>query len=316
MKNFNIFKISSIILIFCLFNCCDDKDKDSPNKTNNIDDIIGTWDLIGITSVHGNETYHVPQEEIDEDPLSYIYYDDGTAESYYKEKFTNFDWTADEKKLYCYSNVGVVIASYTYTVNSENLDLTFPMGDHTVTHQFKRQPNGPTSITLKHLENMTFEQWELIFGEVLMTGPGTLTGMEVGPANSDWDGIEIIEEVFQAPDGDPCDLAALVGKPDGFFCSCDGDPCAETFTVGNKYFNTPPGFADAEHNVFWDIHKINSLTSSLLHFVNLSHCTVKCIQVYSFNEKIIGKFLVTYDLTRDDESGKTVVSVNKTPISN
>jgi hypothetical protein len=293
--------------------------RDNPVAPTDDQLLVGTWDLVAIRSVNQQgDIYEVPPEEIAADPLTYILRPDGTGTQIYQGTNSEFSWMAQGDKLITTSQgVG---QQYVYSVNSTTLTLTFKVMDDesgevfTVTHQFDRQPDCPTFTTLKRLDQVTIEQWAQYFGDVLVTGAGAFTGIEVGPSNQDWDGIKIEENVIQVPFGDPCNLAAQIGMPDGFFCSCEGNPCEAVFTVGAKFAGTPANVADAQHNVFWDLHKITSPTVSILHHVGQSNCTIQCIQEYSCSGRVIGKYLITYTLTRDDTVGKTRVSVVKTPL--
>jgi hypothetical protein len=308
-----------LLLLFgtLLISCS--KDHKNPVESADGQLLVGTWNLVAIRSVsESGNVYDVSPDEIAADPLTYILRSDSTGTTIYQESESEFFWTVQGNKLITTFYGGS--QEYLYTVNSTTLTLTFQEYDDeseencTITHRFTRQSGCPSNTTIKHLEQITIEQWEEYFGEVLLTGAGALAGIEVGPPGENWDGFKITETVTSAPDGDPCGLASAVGKPAGFFCSCDGNPCAAVFTVGAKFAGTPLGVGDAEHNVFWDLHKIPSKTVSLLHYAGLSECTISCIQEYSCNGTVIGRYLITYILTRDDAFGKTRVSVNKTPL--
>jgi hypothetical protein len=315
----DVISVALILLFGVSLTSCN---KSNPKPTAPADKqlLVGTWSLVGVRSVseHG-EVYDVPPDEVAADPLTYIFRSDGTGTQIYKGSDSEFSWSAQGDKLNVTRDWGPW--EYVYSVNSSTLSLTFDVEDdesgetYINIHTFTRLPNCPTYTTLKHLDAVSIEQWQHYFGDILMTGAGAFTGIEVGPSSENWDGLNIQESVRPAPDGDPCGLASRVGKPEGFFCSCDGSPCQALFTVGAKFAGTPPGVADAEHNVFWDLHRIPSLTESLLHRLSLNDCTVSCIQEYSCSGVVIGRYLITYTLTRDDALGKTRVSVVKTPLA-
>lgn len=101
--------------------------------------IVGTWDLIGITSTAGGKTYTVPSDEIEADPLTYTFYDDNTGVQYYKGQESSLQWSTSGNILYTDSS------SYTYSVNSTTLKLTFQVTSdddgitYTITHTFTRR---------------------------------------------------------------------------------------------------------------------------------------------------------------------------------
>ena len=125
-----------IVLASSVFTDCS---KTNVNPTNNPEDLIGTWDLYEVTSVKGDETNTAPQEVIEEWALSYTFFKDRTGIQYYQGTVNDIKWTADKTTFESISNVGVVIASWTYTVNSEKLNFSFPSGEYTITHKFNRR---------------------------------------------------------------------------------------------------------------------------------------------------------------------------------
>jgi hypothetical protein len=101
-------------------------------------DIVGTWDLVRIVSVRDDgETYEVPSEEIQEDPLTYIFNSDHTAIQIYQGDTATFSWNLSGNKLITDD------MTYTFTVNSTTLTLTFQVMDegrtYTITHYFSRR---------------------------------------------------------------------------------------------------------------------------------------------------------------------------------
>jgi hypothetical protein len=101
-------------------------------------DITGTWDLVRIVSVRDDgETYEVPSEEIQEDPLTYIFKSDHTGIQIYQGDSLPFTWNISGNKLITDD------MTYTFTVNSTTLTLTFQVMDegrtYTITHYFSRR---------------------------------------------------------------------------------------------------------------------------------------------------------------------------------
>ncbi len=101
-------------------------------------DIVGTWDLVRIVSVRDDgETYEVPSEEIQEDPLTYTFNSDHTAIQIYQDESLPFTWNISGNKLITDD------MTYTFTVNSTTLTLTFQVMEEgrtfTITHYFSRR---------------------------------------------------------------------------------------------------------------------------------------------------------------------------------
>lgn len=136
LKMKKVFYLLGIVMVCCVFTFCN---KTTVSPTNNPEDLIGTWDLYEATSVKGDETHTVPQEDIEDWALSYTFFADRTGIQYYQETVTDIKWSADETTLESISNVGVVISSWTYTVNSNNLSLSYQSGEYKITHKFKRR---------------------------------------------------------------------------------------------------------------------------------------------------------------------------------
>jgi hypothetical protein len=99
--------------------------------------IIGPWDLTGITSQYGGQTYTVPSEEIAGDPLTYTFNDDHTAMQYYQGEEIPFTWSVDGSVLA--TNSGYEINTYTFEVTTTTLKLGFQVEVYYITHIFTRR---------------------------------------------------------------------------------------------------------------------------------------------------------------------------------
>lgn len=175
-------------------------------------------------------------------------------------------------------------------------------------------PPSLLEVSLSSTYPVSIELWEQIYWPT-KTGAGAFTGMKANPSDFDWDGTVVKERVeyidhsdicgIRSPNFDPC----LCEDSDGALKPCDG-----TFEFGKPFPNTPQGIADAEHNIFWDIHKVTNKEgaySSLLHLINKDFCSCQCKQDYLFNGKIVGSFVITYEFSKDDVNGVTRVTVRK-----
>lgn len=172
-------------------------------------------------------------------------------------------------------------------------------------------PGCPAKITVDHLVHVPIEGAFTMQGQPLLTGVGAYSAMRVHPTTKPgggtWDGFVVGPESLTAL-GDSCDLAAFGVTT----CTCDGQPCAKTFTVGAKLAGSEPGVADGEPNVFWDAHVFTSDQASLLHQTgNAGPCTTSCRQVYTCGGKVVSEHIVRYTFDRDDANGVTHVSVQK-----
>ena len=127
MKNILVTVPLILISVSCSDNLSDPNDES----------LIGTWDLNGMTSETGGETHTIPPEEIEADPLTYTLKEDSTGIQYYKGKTSEFHWEASQNTL-VFSTYNE-IHTYTFTVNAENLKLTFPISQYTITHIFQRR---------------------------------------------------------------------------------------------------------------------------------------------------------------------------------
>ncbi len=101
-----------------------------------IDDrVVGSWDLTGMSSTVGGQTYTVPPGDIANDPLTHTFYSDSTGVQYYQEQKRAFQWSTTGDALYSTASQD---GPYTYTVNSTTLKLTFRVTSdgitYTITH--------------------------------------------------------------------------------------------------------------------------------------------------------------------------------------
>jgi len=124
-----------LLALIGLVGCSGDKD-DNPLGSDE-GSVVGAWNLTAIQSSVGNQTVHIPPQEIKDDPLSYQINGDGTGMQNYQNRQTKFTWTESGNKLYFDSNVES--NNYSFAVNSRTLTLTFPEGQYKITHTFTRQ---------------------------------------------------------------------------------------------------------------------------------------------------------------------------------
>jgi hypothetical protein len=117
--------------------------KNNPVDSADEQQFVGTWDLVGISSEdeQGN-IYQVPPEEIEADPLTYVFRLDGSGTQFYKGILSDFTWNVQGDKFI--STINGLSQEYTYSINSTTLSLTFKfIGDgpnelFTITHKFSR----------------------------------------------------------------------------------------------------------------------------------------------------------------------------------
>ncbi len=99
--------------------------------------LVGTWDLVDITSKFDGHTMHIPKSEIEADPLTYSFDDDGSGVTYYQGDEYDFDWDADGSTLIFYDNYYEF--EYTFGVNATTLHLSFYEEEYFITHIFSRR---------------------------------------------------------------------------------------------------------------------------------------------------------------------------------
>jgi len=78
----------------------------------------------------------VPSEEIEDDPLTYIFYSNGTGEIIYQGGELDFTWDTEGSILalsYYYQTI-----SYTYSANSTTLTLSFMEDIYRIIHIFEK----------------------------------------------------------------------------------------------------------------------------------------------------------------------------------
>lgn len=129
-----IIAVLALVVFTTLAGCSKDDKSVGPNGGGNI---IGTWNLTGMTSRVGDETYEVPREEIEADPLSYAFEADSTGIQYYQDQETVFHWSTNGSTLTTTSYYETI--SYAYSVTSSTLKLVFQVEIYEITHSFTRQ---------------------------------------------------------------------------------------------------------------------------------------------------------------------------------
>lgn len=103
-------------------------------------EIPGTWDLTGVSSTSGGQTYTAPAEQIAADPLTRVFLDDGSGVEHYQGVATPFSWSADGTNLTLRGSTSLV---FQYVVNATTMTLSFDEPDngtvYRVTHTFTRR---------------------------------------------------------------------------------------------------------------------------------------------------------------------------------
>lgn len=119
---------------------------DDPTNGGDNASLIGTWTLTGISSSSGGDTYTIPPDQIESDPLTYTFYDDNTGVQYYQEQVLFFEWSTTGNILTStdsHSNTN----TYTYMVTTDTLTLSFKETSdddgitYMITHTFILQEN-------------------------------------------------------------------------------------------------------------------------------------------------------------------------------
>jgi hypothetical protein len=114
---------------------CSKNDKSvGPGDTS---DIIGTWNLTGMTSRVGDQVYEASPEAIKADPLCYVFESGGRGAQIYQRRTDGFRWSTKGSTL----TIATCEESNTYTfaVTSSTLRLEFEIGDYDITHRFTRE---------------------------------------------------------------------------------------------------------------------------------------------------------------------------------
>ena len=123
------------IMLSIFISGCGDKGVGPNQETGG--SVIGQWDLTGIKSTTGGQTYEVPRQEIEADPLTYIFYSDHTGEIIFQSGEFDITWTSKGSTLTLsyYSET----MSCTYSANSTTLTMSFTEDIYRITHIFKKQ---------------------------------------------------------------------------------------------------------------------------------------------------------------------------------
>lgn len=115
--------------------------------------IPGTWDLTGITSMAGGETFTIPASEIADDPVTRVFRDDGTGTEDYQGSMPDFTWSTSGGTLTIIVQAGFELiafgrsGSFQYGVDSNTMALEFDVegeGEEAgitfrITHTFTRR---------------------------------------------------------------------------------------------------------------------------------------------------------------------------------
>jgi len=150
-----------------------------------------------------------------------------------------------------------------------------------------------------------FTQQALARGD--RTGHGIAAVMRVEPSTQNWDGTHIIEVVTENTGSRTC--------PSGIVqCRSGSHP----FTVGDPG-NTSFGTLAGSHNHFFDFHRTENRSQSILHDParnpsGMNACQVVCDQQYKCNGNVIGSHTITRRLRKGtfQRHDVTVVDVTKT----
>ena len=119
----------------------------------NPDLIPGTWDLTGVSSMTGGQTFNLPASEIAADPATRVFRDDGTGTEHYQGSMPDFTWSTSGGTLTMTMQAGFAFfgggssAVFAYGVSSTSLILEFDVageGEEAgttfhITHTFTRR---------------------------------------------------------------------------------------------------------------------------------------------------------------------------------
>ena len=161
----------------------------------------------------------------------------------------------------------------------------------------QRVPGCPTSVTLSSITPfslpLNFPTWQ--------TGIGILSFMQINPATTNFDGTQLTEYV--STNINSCQNAPIST------CNVFGN----SLTIGTKGGPRWGLSWNAQHDIMWDEHS-NTAPTSVLNApgVNISACTVSCIQTYYCGPAAVGTFTILYDFNRGTIDGTPVTNVTVT----
>ena len=141
----NIWWISCAMIV--ILGGCGDSTGPNPEQ------IPGTWDLTGISSMTGGQTFNIPASEIAADPVTRTFRADGTGTEDYQGAMPEFTWSTSGSTLTMTAQAGFELIGigasgvFDYGVNSTTMVLEFDIegeGDEAgttfhITHTFTRQ---------------------------------------------------------------------------------------------------------------------------------------------------------------------------------
>ena len=131
------------------------------------------------------------------------------------------------------------------------------------------------------------------------TGLGATATISVAPTTSNWNGIHVTESLTSTSNSCPASFGNL--------CAGSG-----TFTVGDGGTTIDGQTLQAQQNVFYDEHVIESNVSLLDYYNVTGSCQAVCTQTYSCVERPMGTDTITYTFSRSTISGTPVTSVTAT----
>ncbi len=93
--------------------------------------IPGTWDLTGVSSRFGGQTFTVPPQEIADDPAARVFRENGTGTEDYQGSMPEFTWSTSGGTLTMTVQAGFELIGvgptgiFAYSVNSSTMTLMF-----------------------------------------------------------------------------------------------------------------------------------------------------------------------------------------------
>ena len=93
--------------------------------------VAGTWELTGVSSTTGGQTFNIPAAEIAADPASRVFRDDGTGTEDYQGSVHGFTWSTSDGTLTMTAQAGFELigvgptAAFSYAVSNTTMTLMF-----------------------------------------------------------------------------------------------------------------------------------------------------------------------------------------------
>lgn len=133
--------MSTLLGVAFLGGCGDDKDGSGSVLAPQTGSIEGTWDLARVISKWNGQTYEVPPEIVESDPMVYEFRADGTGEMRYKGKTHHLTWRTQGNRMYLESAT-MTFEVYTFSVTATELTFQFDVEDegevYHISHIFDR----------------------------------------------------------------------------------------------------------------------------------------------------------------------------------